>query len=181
MVVPTAIWMLWSTSASIWRWCEQFCKKLHLSSREEGSGRRIMKTVERLGGCFAQSPRKSVSRASWELQVWETKAKKILRKHLQLCLSMQPSLDDRCSLCCEIVHTTFGLTMLLLLTNSITHQLYTLGRPAILSKNDAVCFSHKMALMALRLFQMYVHCFGFHTNFNHGTFPTQIMINKIIQ
>jgi hypothetical protein len=45
------------------------------------------------------------------------------------------------------------------------HTNYAVGRAAILSNND-VCFSRKMALEALRPFQIYVHCVVFDMNFN---------------
>jgi hypothetical protein len=94
-----------------------------------------------------------------------------------------PSFDDRCSLCHEIVHTTFGFAMLENRDTQIAvgmpveppqccyfsqiqaHTNYAVGRAAIFSNND-VCFSHEMALAALRPFQKYVHCVVFDTNFN---------------
>jgi hypothetical protein len=72
-------------------------------------------------------------------------------------------------------------TTVLLLANSSTHQPRPVGRAAILSNND-VCFSHEMALAALRPFQMYVHCVVFDTNFNIMThFQLKIRSNEIVQ
>lgn len=48
--------------------------------------------------------------------------------------------------------------------NSSTHQLCSVGKAAVLLNSD-VRFSCKMALAALRLVQMYVHCIVSDTDF----------------
>jgi hypothetical protein len=72
-------------------------------------------------------------------------------------------------------------TTLLLLANSGTHQLRPVGKVVILSNSD-VRFSREMTLVALRAFQMYVHCIVFYTNFNiMAHLQLTIWSNEIVQ
>jgi hypothetical protein len=95
-----------------------------------------------------------------------------------------PSLDDRCSLCREIVHTTFGLTTLedhdvqiavgmpveppqrCYFSQIQAHTNYALLEGQPFCQTMMYAFPREMALAALRPFQMYVHCVVFDTNFN---------------
>jgi hypothetical protein len=65
--------------------------------------------------------------------------------------------------CWQNAHWT--ATMLLPLVTSSTHQLRSVGRAAGFSNNN-VWFSLKMALVVIRLFQMYDDCVVLDTNFN---------------
>jgi hypothetical protein len=73
--------------SSIRRWYEQFHNRGCICHQGKGRAGRpsvTEETVERVHESFVRSPRKSVSRASRELQVPDSTVRKILRKRLQL-------------------------------------------------------------------------------------------------
>jgi transposase-like protein len=74
-------------ASSIRRWYEQFRDRGCICHQGKGRAARpsvTKETVDRVRESFVLSPRKSVSRASRELQVPESTVRKILRKRLQL-------------------------------------------------------------------------------------------------